>query len=284
MKRSIRSAMAVAALAVSAVAVAFGPATPALADPAGLVVEGETSVSNSSDKTIKANCPSGKVVTGGGGYLTLSQSAEAYVGLDRLEPAADGSGFTATMREAKPYANNWMVTALALCAPAPAGWQVLSNTGANLQEYVTTPSCGAGKNVIGLGGRINGGSGDVILDDVTPSFDLKTVTVRGVAVPGGVDVTWTVTAFAVCANTPPGLERVALVGAYHSDPEDVKIKSCPVGKALYGVGAAIGAANGHVLLNGVNITPIGTVRTWAHEINGGAPGTWNLTAYGICGS
>ena len=284
MKRSLWSAMAVAALTVGAVAVAFGPATPAFADPAGLVLEGETSISNNSDKTIKATCPSGKVVTGGGGYLTLSQAAEAHVALDRLEPAADGSGFTATMRKVDGYGGNWMVTALAICAPAPAGWQVVSSTGANQDQYVTTPSCGAGKSVIGMGGRINGGSGEVVLDDVQPAFDLKTVTVRGVAIPGGADNTWTVTAFAVCANTPPGLERVALVSAYHDDPELTLVKGCPAGKALYGAGAAIGAGNGAVLLNGVNIAPLDTVRTWAHEISGGDPGTWNLTAYGICGS
>jgi len=263
---------------------AVGPAVPASADPPGLVIEGETTISDSSDKSIKANCPGGTVVTGGGGYLTTSQAAEPFVALDRLEPAGDGTGFTATMREVAVYPGTWRHTALAVCAPEPPGWAVLSNTGANQQQYVTTPTCGTGRNVIGIGGRINGGSGEVILEDLTPSFDLETVTVRGVAIPGGDDDSWTVTAYAVCANTPPGLERIAFPVPQDSSAEKTAVKSCPAGKALYGAGAAVNNGDGNVLLNGVNIAPLDTVRAWAHEITGGYGSNWNLTAYGICGS
>jgi hypothetical protein len=275
-----------AAAAVAFAAAVIGPLAatgPAHADPAGLVVAGETSDPTSADKTVKADCPNGKVATGGGGYLTTSPQVDGFVALDRLEPAADGSGFTATMREVASTTDTWRLTALAVCVPAPAGRQVVSNTGGNQQDLVTTPSCGT-KSVIGMGGRINGGSGEVVLDDIQPSFDLKTVTVRGFAIPGGADNSWTVTAYAVCANTPAGLERVAFNTPFSSDPETTAVKSCPAGKALYGAGAAIGAGNGHVLLTGVNIAPSSTSRSWANEINGGYGQTWNITTYGICGS
>jgi hypothetical protein len=267
----------------AAVAGPFGAAGPASADPAGLVVEAETSLSSSADKTIKADCPAGKVVTGGGGYLTTSPDVEGHVALDRLEPAADGSGFTATMREVVDTPDPWRLTALAVCVPAPAGRQVVSATGLNQDDLVTTPSCGT-KSVIGMGGRINGGSGEVVLDDIQPSFDLKTVTVRGFPVPGGSDNSWTITAYAVCANTPPGLERVAFNTPSSSASEQTAVQGCPAGKALYGAGAAIGNGNGSVLLTGVNIAPQDTARAWAHEIVGGYGNNWTITAYGICGS
>lgn len=269
-------------LAFGAAVAPIGPA--AWADPAGLVVEGETSASNSLNKSIKATCPAGKVVTGGGGYLTTSAAAEGHVGLYRLEPAADGSGFTAGMQEVNAYAGNWLLTALAVCAPAPAGYQVVSSVGANQEQYVTTPSCGTGRSVIGMGGRVNSGTGQVVLEDVTPSFDLKTVTVRGVEIPGSTDNSWTVTAYAVCANTPAGLERISLVLPSGSPAEITGVKSCPAGKALYGAGAAMNAGNGNVLLTGVNIAPSDTARAWAHEITAGYANNWNLTVYGICGS
>lgn len=248
------------------------------------MVEGETSLITSTDKTVKADCPAGRVVSGGGGYLTTSPQVESEVALDRLEPAADGSGFTATMREAVDTPDTWRMTALAVCVPQPAGWQVVSATGGNQDGLVTTPSCGSIRSVIGVGGRINGGSGDVVLDDVQPSFDLKTVTVRGFPIPGGADTSWSVTAFAVCANDPAGLQRVAFTTPSTSDPDHTAVESCPAGKALYGAGAAIGNGNGNVLLNGVNIAPQDTSRAWAHEIAGGYGNNWTITAYGICGS
>jgi len=280
MNRRVR----VAAVAALAAFTALGPASPAAADPPGLVTEIETSNYTSSHKTTKADCPAGTVVTGGGGYLTAPNSPLGYAALYRMEPAWDGTGFWVGTEEIVGFAADWRHTAIAMCAPQPPGWEILSSTGANQAQYVTTPTCGTGRSVIGVGGRVNGGLGQVILEDLTPSFDLKTVTVRGVAVPGATDDTWTVTAYAVCANTPAGLERISLTTSSSSDSQISAVKSCPAGKALYGGGIAVNAGNGNVLLSGVNITPIDTVRTWANEIAGGYANTWNLTAYGICGS
>jgi hypothetical protein len=281
--RRVRVA-ATAAVALAAAVVPLGLAAPAAADPPGLVVEAETSNPTSSDKNTKADCPAGTVVTGGGAYLTAPGAPHGFAAIDRLEPAFDGTGYWVGTQEVAAYAADWRHTAIAVCAPEPPGYEIVSQIGGNQVQYVTTPSCGTGRNVIGVGGRINSGAGQVTLEDVTPSFDLKTVTVRGVEIPGSTDDTWTVTAYAVCANTPAGLERISLSSVSDSDSQNSVSKSCPAGKALYGAGASVNAGNGNVLLSGVNITAGDTSRAWANEITGGYGSNWSVTAYGICGS
>lgn len=272
------------AIGATAALATIGVAAPASAAPAGLETVFGTAAESSLDKTAIASCPAGKVVTGGGGYLPHSPATEGRVGLDRLEPLANGSGFVAAMRETGPanFAGTWGLTALAQCAPAPAGYQVVAVTGAVGAEFVTA-SCGT-KRVIGMGGRINGGLGDVVLDQVVPSFDLKSVTVRAVAVQGTAPTGWSATSYAVCATGPAGLERITQTDSSASDPQANRTATCPAGKALYSAGADINAGNGQVLLTGVNVTADVSVRTWANEDADGFAGSWKLTAYGICGS
>jgi hypothetical protein len=281
--RRVRVA-ATAAVALAAAVVPLGLAAPAAADPPGLVVEAETSNPTSSNKATKADCPAGTVVTGGGAYLTAPNSPLGLASIYRMEPAFDGTGFWVGTQEVAPIAGDWRHTAIAVCAPEPPGYEIVSQIGGNQVQYVTTPTCGAGRSVIGVGGRINSGTGQVTLEDVTPSFDLKTVTVRGVEIPGSTDDTWSVTAYAVCANTPAGLERMSLSTLSNSDSHNSVSKTCPAGKALYGVGIAVNAGNGNVLLSGANITNEVTAHAWADEITGGYGGNWTVTTYGICGS
>jgi hypothetical protein len=280
--RRVRVA-ATAAAALAAAVVPLGLAAPAAAVPPGLVVEVETSNATSSAKTTKADCPAGTVVTGGGAYLTAGAPL-GIAALLRLEPAFDGTGYWVGSHEVAAYAPTWRHTAIAVCAPEPAGYEIVSQIGGNQVQYVTTPSCGTGRNVIGVGGRVNGGEGQVTLEDITPSFDLKTVTVRGVEIPGSTDNSWTVTAYAVCANTPPGLERISLTSVSDSDSHKVAVETCPAGKALYSAGVSVNNGNGNVLLSGANITSGITTRGWADEITGGYGNNWTVTAYGICGS
>ncbi|MGI5212254.1 hypothetical protein [Plantactinospora sp. CA-290183] len=266
-------------------AAALGPVAPAAADPVGLEKVGFTTGATSADKSVSVSCPAGKVVTGGGGYLTASPAALGQVALDRLEPLAGGSGFFATMREAGDdnFLGTWKLTGQAVCAPAPAGWQIVSVTGAAETEYVTA-SCGT-KRVIGTGARVNGGAGNVVLDQVQPSADLRTVRARGVPIPGAdVPAGWSVTTFAVCATQPAGLERISFPAGPDEEGEAALMQSCPAGKALYGTGADINAGNGQVLLSGVNVSTLEDTSAWANEDGAGPPNSWTLTGYGICAS
>ncbi len=229
-----------------------------------------------------AVCPFGTVPTGGGGRLNSSSTARGYVALDRLEPT--NTGFIAGMREAVPYAGNWTVTAEAVCAPEPLGRVVVSATGA-LGQLGVTVGCGF-KSVIGMGGRVNNGFGDVLLDQITPTSDLKFVTVRAAVVPGGNATNSTVTAFAVCAYPPAGLELVGASAVAASDSSSAKTaaKDCPAGKALYSAAVATFNGAGQVFLSSVQVKPTDRVTAQADEITTGYAGNWNLTAFGICAS
>ncbi|MEU5670028.1 hypothetical protein ABZ749_06565 [Micromonospora sp. NPDC047753] len=284
MRVTKRRGVLTAVMSTAAVVAGMGWAAPASAEPAGLETVTQSAAESSLDKSAFASCPTGKVVTGGGGFLLAGSSAAGRVGLDRLEPLANGTGFFVTMREvgAVNFTGDWGLQALAQCATTPAGYQVVATTGAIGTEFVTA-SCGT-KKVIGMGGRINSGLGDVVLDQVVPSFDLTSVTVRAVPVQGTSPSGWSATSIAVCATAPAGLERISSTGTSASDPSSNRIKACPAGKGLYSAGADINAGNGQVLLTAVNITGGNTVRLRADEDADGFAGSWSLNAYGICGS
>jgi hypothetical protein len=263
---------------------------PALADPSGLVTVGFTTAATSSDKSYSLDCPDGTVVTGGGGYLTANPPALGWVGLDRLEPRADGTGFTATMREVDNYAGNWSLTVKAQCADLLPGWQRLEATSlpATTTATATTPACGTGKSVIGTGARVNNGQGEVVLDDLIPSATLKTVTAKAYRIPGSSHDAWTVTAYAICANTPAGLELVPFnFGPLTSTPHRGGNWNCPdaiTPKGLLSGGFEIAVGNGNVLPTLFNIWDTDKASFGTHEYHSGYGGNWNATLYLICAS
>jgi hypothetical protein len=257
--------------------------TPAAADPPGLVVARTTSAATSTDKTVTQLCPGNTVVTGGGGYLTAPAGPhQGLVSLDRLEPAGNGSGFTATMREVHPDAGAWQLTVDALCAPQPPGYSVRQQAGA-LGASSVTVSCPAG-NVIGAGGKVVNGNGDVVLDQVVPSADHKSVTARADVVPGSGALNWSVTAYAVCATV-----AVLPLATFTSGPASPAFTSlsffCPAGSALYGIGGAVTPGSGATFLDLVHVVDVHHFSARASEdaVSANAA-NWALTGYGICAS
>lgn len=275
-----RAARVVAILAASALA-GFGAAAPAAADPPGHVRVGFTTVSNTLDKTVTVACPPGTVVTGGGGYLTApSDLVKGYIALDRLEPHDNGSGFTATLRKAQPTLDPWRMTGEALCATPPPGWDVVPVTG-GFSASTVTASCGA-KNLIGIGGRINNGGGDVVLDQVVPSSTLRSVTVHGSLIPGRNRTNWSVTAFAVCATVSAQL--ITWSNPSSPDPSKSVSMSCANGQALYSIGAAILPGSGLVYLDLVHAIDTDSMSARGNKGAGVLPApAWGLMGYGLCG-
>jgi hypothetical protein len=78
----------------------------------------KASASDASDsKTVTAECPSGKQVTGGGASV-LGANTKVVLSGSGLAPAVDGkrTGWTASAREVEAEAGNWSVEAHAICA------------------------------------------------------------------------------------------------------------------------------------------------------------------------
>lgn len=280
MVRTGRARIATALAAIAVAGVSF--TSPAAADPAGIVRVGATSALNSLDKTLTAYCPPGTVVTGGGGYLTAPGAAhQGLVSLDRLEPLNSGVGFTAGMKEVAAHPENWQLSTDAICAAQPPGWDVISHTEAtNVQ--VATADCGS-RNVIGVGGRIDFGYGDVVLDYVVPTADFKRVVVRGTPVAGKNPTGWRVTAFAVCANVS-NLQMLTPNVPLSSTERKTLSATCPTGMGLYSAGAAVSPGSGQVFLSTVHPYSVHSFSAAADEDDDGYTLSWALLGYGICGS
>jgi hypothetical protein len=261
------------------------PPTPASADPPGYEVVQEQSDDDSLPaKSVTALCPAGKVATGGAALASPINSVGGLVGLDRLEPTANG--FIGGQREVPPgTAANWRLLVRTVCVDKPAGWQApISGTSALDSNASKSASVGCGgKSLIGFGGRINNGAGRAVLTGIVPSNDLKTVRVTGHEVQAGHPGNWSVTAFAVCADPDPGLSRIGVVQPALAATPQHDIKTCPAGSALLSVGASV-TGSGQTLLSGTNITTTDTARLRADEDADGFGMAWSATVYGICDS
>ena len=121
----------------------------------------------------------------------------------------------------------------------------LRGSTSNWSNKSVTATCPAGKKVIGSGFDTSAGNGQVVIDDVRPDAALSGVTVQGLEIPSDYASPWGITAYAVCATPPAGLERVASSSTLTSSAKSVTA-SCPAGKSLIGWGSDINAGVGKV--------------------------------------
>lgn len=234
----------VAGLALLIGAQVFVGAQPAAAMP-GLNKQSEISPTDSvSPKTITATCPAGTTVIGGGGWVfAISAADERKVMLTRLEPVASVSqnGYVVTGTEVAPgMTGDWWVEAYALCANTPAGYEIASTTTApsSVSTQQTVAICTGNKRVFGSGARINNPGGQVSLQ--LTRWDGPRGIGRATAKEdaNGYSASWSLTAFAVCANDQPGF--VAVSAGTPTGPEDTKLAfvTCPAGTFVHSTAVA----------------------------------------------
>ena len=91
-------------------------------------------------------------------------------------------------------------------------------------------------------------------------------------------------AYAVCAVAPQGLQRVSAAGPVTAGGPDI-VANCPAGKGLLGVGGEASGQSGQVSLETYATPgtgePTGGVARAFEDQDGYAP-AWTLTAYAIC--
>ncbi|MFC7545688.1 hypothetical protein [Plantactinospora sp. GCM10030261] len=247
-------------------------------------------------KTAIAACPAGKVVVGGGGWVfALAAADDAKVMVTGLEPVHSGNldSYVASGAEVAPgMTGTWWVEAYAICAAAPAGYEVVSGSTAPSSSTVqeTAAGCGGTKRAIGTGARINNPGGQVSLQLARPSGprDIARVTAKEDA--NGYAATWNVTAYAICANPISGF---SVQGAPSTQTGSANAKSasvqCPVGTRLHSVAAA--TSGGTSLTDtpaGVAIQQVfpssdqRTASVYAVETSP-TNASWDLVAQAICG-
>jgi hypothetical protein len=268
-------------IVVSVVALVGAGAGTASAAIVGIERPSANSPLNSADKGVTVTCPAGKRLTGGGGEIV---GGDDGVAINDVIPNPELTGVTVNGVEGQAgLATNWFIRGLALCAIPPPGLERIVATSANTSTNKTvTATCPAGKRLLGAGGEISGGGGEVVLEDIRVP-NLTSVTVQGVEDEDGTAVDWLARAYAICANPVAGLERV--VGTSPTDSVEKSIRpACPAGKRLVGNGAEIIGGGGQVTLEEdlpIGIPPTSAQAKGQEDANGTAS-DWSVRAIAIC--
>ena len=270
------SSLGVAALLGASLAAVLPAATAHAAVP-GLVEVQAASVNNSVGKSVTVTCPAGKLVDNAGGYVT---GVVGEVVLDDVTPNAGLGSVTVTGYETDGTAANWQVHAAATCAdPLPGQVLALNSSPNNSLNKAVTVTCPTGSNVIGVGSQTSGASlGDVIPDRITPNSGLTSVTVAA-REDGTLTRNWELTAYAICAQPPPGLVRVA--GSTVNSVNKIEAVTCPPGAVALGAGAQVSGAADDAMFGSI-LPGAGTTAGATGVEEDPVAGPWTLTAVGIC--
>lgn len=146
-----------------------------------------------------------------------------------------------------------------------------------------TADCPPGKGLLGLGGKSEGGAGQVVLDALAPTND--SVTVRGSEDQDGTADTWSVRAYAICAD-----QGAALNTTFNEVPDSISPKvretqgPCGFDRLLTGVGGEIPiGANGEVMLDAlIPSTDLQNTRVRGIEDGDGTDDLWSLRPFKLC--
>ncbi|CCH18704.1 hypothetical protein [Micromonospora lupini] len=177
-------------------------------------------------------------------------------------------------------------TLLAPTTPAQASvglYRVTATSVLDATNSKTMPiSCNGADQVVGAGGKINDGQGDVLMTRMYADAALHTVTVVGVEA-NATNVPWSVGAYAVCApaGTVAGLQLVTTTSANNALDKVGITAVCPAGKKTFGGGYRIDNANGAVAIDELAFTSaLGSVSSTAYVF--GAPGNFTLQTQAFC--
>jgi hypothetical protein len=149
--------------------------------------------------------------------------------------------------------------------------------------------CPSGMRVLGGGGAVIGGRGQVVLERLQPlrtaSDDRFVVGAREDET--GYSRTWRLEAVALCADPLPGQVIASGASGPRSDRLQSTLAFCPPGTDQVGFGGRVARAGAQVYLTDLYPSfvapPPGTFAR-AREDADGFAGSWSLTAYTVCAS
>jgi hypothetical protein len=260
-----RPALLGAMVAASVVAVLIVSAQQASAVPTLHRVPGPSSpIDAQSPKTARATCPAGERVLGGGGSvlqntnvlfkgLTLTKMRPVHVD-DSDHPRRGLEDYYEVTGSVVGDGTDslWFVTAYALCANPDyvPGLRIISKTtspSSQPKQAVATDQCPSWQRVIGTGAEIHNPRGRVALQVARasgPGDIARAQAHEDVKDPEHL-LPWSVTAYAVCADKPPGYQ-VVFEPSQRQQSEERKFASapCPADsngrqRFVHGAGAAV---------------------------------------------
>jgi len=240
--RFVRVAIVLAVM----VAVAALP-TAASAVPGMQWVLRSSPLDSSEYKTVSVPCPAGTRVLGGGAVPHWSYGNILLMAMEPV-PSSSGDRFVAAARERVPISESWKLDAYAICAPAPAGWQVVSNSSTTQLAggfYGGAghlgQACPSGKVLLSAGGRITtnvAGIGMAGLELIDPHYRTPAASLWNIMPNAQLWGSLARTVSAVCANPVPGFQVVTGTGSFAGPGWAGFNIACPAGKRVHGIGVS----------------------------------------------
>jgi hypothetical protein len=258
--------------------------------PAIYTYSAQSALDASPAKEASVSCPDDSEVLSGGAYV-VGGDRRVHIVRSQPSPAVNGWLAGAQVGPGVERTGNWRLYVYVKC-----GLHVFIDLGfVGDTQVVTfhTPAasdpaadvsapCPDDRVVVSAGGRVSGGDGEVVLDDLTIVSAANMVRVRAVETEDGSAKMWSVWAYAICAkpSSLPGYEIV--------DDDTVSTTSdkgygldCPGTKLLVGSGAAMVGANGHAHFT--RLEPAGSQFTTESIVDEtGAPAPWVMQTQAVC--
>ena len=243
---NIRIAALATAAGAAVMAGQLAVSGPAAALPGRTLAFGNSATDSTNTKVVRAFCPSGTVVVGGGAALQgVGSDVIKFRTLTPFQHGTDSYGYEAIALEIRPTSSNWSIAARAVCAPKPAGYEVKSVRIASGSESAKTASvtCGGGRRALAPGGTVRG-----------PSLGTTQITLLGALVDNahtgafaigreaaaGFSGTWDMIATVVCANQPAGYAVLSNdVNSATGQTDVASTATCTGSAKVHGTGALI---------------------------------------------
>ncbi|MFY1689258.1 hypothetical protein [Plantactinospora sp. WMMB782] len=163
---------------------------------------------------------------------------------------------------------------------------VLKVTGgqSNSEWKTTNANCPVGTTVLGGGGRIVNGNGQVTMDTMLPLVGGGAWSVTGREDGNGYGNDWSITTSALCAPEPAGLETRTQFSDHDSNLGKTMDVACPPGKKVLGLGAEMSGGLGRVVIDDLRPNADLTGITVAGMEDGGPDylGKWTMVGKAIC--
>jgi hypothetical protein len=232
------------------------------------------SASTSENKSATAECSAGKLALGAGGALLGGEGR--VLGRMVFSTGATAEG----VEDDDGTTTSWMVRAFAICAHTARRIVAVSGPASHPNQSATA-NCPNGFVPTGGGGGLEGASGEVRLaqEGAGRAFGSEDET--------GAMSNWTVSAFAICHSSMPGLELRASESALNSLSPKSAARTCSAGKLLTNVAAApFGSSSpfgGQVLVTALRPeTDLGGAGAIAHEDETGTTVDWRVKLQIMC--
>jgi hypothetical protein len=182
-----------------------------------------------------------------------------------------------------------IVLAVAVTAPAAAavpGLELVvrgSGPQNSNPDNTATAACPDGKGLLGLGGKFEGGGGQIVLDAFAPTND--DVTVHGSEDGDGTNARWNVRAYAICADQGAATRSDLDDQTGSQSPKQLTtLGTCGFDRQVTSVGAEIETgATGEMYIDRMVPEPsLQAVTVRGIEGQGGAGGSWTLRSHMLC--